>query len=66
MLKLIIDSVAGLIEQIAQLLTAPLDCAIGVLTTVEELYEELNDTIAIAKAAVDIAIPVPKEKLILG
>ena len=57
LLKLIIDAVATLIEQVVQLLTAPIDCAIGVLTTVDELYSELDATFQLAKAAVDVVKP---------
>ena len=44
LLKLILDAISAMIEQIVQLLTAPIDCAIGVLTTIQELLDEIVDT----------------------
>lgn len=50
LLKFIIDALAQLIEQIVQLLTAPIDCAIGFMTTLEQLWLELEDTLNTAVA----------------
>lgn len=50
LLKLILDAVAAMIEQIVQLLTAPIDCAIGVMETIKDLFQEIEDTM---NAAVD-------------
>lgn len=49
-LKLILDAIATLLQQVAGIIVAPLDCAIGALTTLSKLQEELTTTAALAGA----------------
>lgn len=50
LLKFILDALAQLIEQVIQLLTAPIDCIIGVLKTIDELISAVVDTANVAAA----------------
>jgi hypothetical protein len=50
LLKLLLDAISQLIEQIIQVITAPLDCAIGALETIQALWKEIEDTLQMAEA----------------
>lgn len=50
LLKLILDGIVTLLQQIAGILVAPLDCAIGALLTISDLQDELQATAALAAA----------------
>lgn len=50
LLKFILDALAQLIEQIVQLLTAPIDCVIGFLKTIDEILSGIVDTANVAAA----------------
>jgi hypothetical protein len=53
-IKWIVDAIAALIQQVMQLVMAPIDCAIGAMRTVQELIDaadELQDTMMAAGSA---------------
>jgi len=54
-IKWIVDAIAALLQQIMQMLLAPIDCAIGVLQSVQEVIDaadELQDTMMAAGQAI--------------
>lgn len=50
LLKLILDALVTLLQQIAGIIVAPLDCAIAALTSIADLQDELAETAALAAA----------------
>jgi len=50
LLKLILDAITTLIQQIAGLIVAPLDCAYSALLTIADFQDELAETAALAAA----------------
>ena len=50
LIQLIVEAIADLIQQLAGIIIAPLDCAIAVLETFEQLEDEIRDTVATVKA----------------
>lgn len=53
LLKLILDAISTLLQQIAGVIVAPLDCAIAALMTVANLQTELAQTAALAGAVLE-------------
>jgi len=49
LLKFIVDSLASLLEQIAQLILAPIDCVLTGLKSANALFHSLNDFLGTAK-----------------
>jgi len=50
LLKLILDAIVTLLQQVAGIIVAPLDCAVAALMTVAELQNQLASTAALAGA----------------
>lgn len=50
LLKLILDAIVTLLQQVAGIIIAPLDCAVAALVTVSSLQDELASTAALAAA----------------
>ena len=50
LLKFILDALSQLIEQVIQLISAPIDCIIGFLKTIDEIVNAVVDTANVAAA----------------
>lgn len=51
LLKFVLDALSQLIEQIIQLISAPIDCIIGALRTIDEIVNSVTDTLNVSIAA---------------